>query len=352
VPPAPRLRRRVGLVLALAYIAALLLVIGCLRFVGEAWWLTTGALYLPRLGFALPLPLVLVAIAATNPRQLTWFAPLSLWLLVHPLMGLNLGTAFAPGVAQAAHAPLRVLSYNVQSAREPDVIADTVARAEADLVLFQEWDDRAAEALFTVLPGYHRFVSGQFAVFSRFPISEIYVPPRVAAGPQRDRAARFVRYTIAAPFGATAVLNVHPVSPRAGLEEVRRSELARDLLEGNVAPPEGIESLRTNAALRWRQAEAIAEEALHAAEATGGRVIIAGDTNLPGLSRIFAQTLASFHDGFTQAGRGFGYTFPTHRPWMRIDRILASAPLGFTRFAVLPDAGSDHLAVTADLIAY
>jgi endonuclease/exonuclease/phosphatase family metal-dependent hydrolase len=34
---------------------------------------------------------------------------------------------------------------------------------------------------------------------------------------------------------------------------------------------------------------------------------------------------------------------------MRIDRILASAPLTFQRFEVLSGAGSDHLPIAAEL---
>jgi vancomycin resistance protein VanJ len=336
--------------LAVAYTAALLLVVASFRFVGEAWWVTTAGLYLPRAGFALPLPLLALGLLIFGPRRLLWLLPLPVLLVLFPLMGLRLGVTGTPR-AHAAGSSLRVLSYNIQSAVEAEAVARAVSRAQADLVLLQEWDDRGTEPLFAVLPGFRRYVAGQFALYSRYPVSDIYVPPRVTIPPMRDRAARFIRYTIETPFGPTAVLNIHPVSPRNGLEEFRRNAIIDQLREGSVAPQEGIEALRTNAILRWRQAEAIVQEAIRVGRTTGGRVIIAGDSNLPGLSRIFAQTLASFRDGFDEAGQGFGYTFPAERPWMRIDRILASPPLQFTRFEVLPDLASDHLAVTAQLTA-
>jgi endonuclease/exonuclease/phosphatase (EEP) superfamily protein YafD len=77
-------------------------------------------------------------------------------------------------------------------------------------------------------------------------------------------------------------------------------------------------------------------------------VVIAGDLNLTGLSPVLAH-LSRFRDGFTDAGWGFGYTFPTnHRPWMRLDRILATDDLDFTYFEVGTSNASDHRCVVAE----
>jgi endonuclease/exonuclease/phosphatase family metal-dependent hydrolase len=81
-------------------------------------------------------------------------------------------------------------------------------------------------------------------------------------------------------------------------------------------------------------------------------VVIAGDTNLPGLSLVFARYLSGYQDGFEKAGWGFGYTYPTNKnrpPWMRIDRILATASLRFERFEVGASSASDHRCVVADI---
>ncbi len=54
-------------------------------------------------------------------------------------------------------------------------------------------------------------------------------------------------------------------------------------------------------------------------------VVIGGDTNLPALSYTLHHSLSAYHDAFTEAGWGFGYTHPVggrHAPWMRIDRIM------------------------------
>ena len=102
-----------------------------------------------------------------------------------------------------------------------------------------------------------------------------------------------------------------------------------------------------NTETRRAQAEAI----VALAGASTNRVILAGDTNLPAGSSIFADTLAHYRDGFDTVGRGLGYTFPadTRFAWMRIDRILAGPGLRFLDFGVGTRHGSDHYCVWADL---
>jgi endonuclease/exonuclease/phosphatase family metal-dependent hydrolase len=78
-------------------------------------------------------------------------------------------------------------------------------------------------------------------------------------------------------------------------------------------------------------------------------VIIAGDSNLPTLSKLARLNFANFSDGFSEAGTGFGYTYPARPSWMRIDRILASSALRFTTFEVGCAGVSDHLCVVAGL---
>ena len=353
--PTPRLARvraRLGasaVPLTLGYTLALVIAVAGLRFVGEAWWATTVALYLPRVLFALPLPLVALALALSiGPRRRLWWLAPPLALLLFPLMDLQLGPGVLVKSAQAARPGLRVLSYNIQSADHARLVARTVRAAAADLVLLQEWDYRAIPYLADV-PGYHFHSDGQFAVLSRFPISAIEVPPPVPIGDDETRPAEFIRYRVESPLGSLTVFNVHPISPRDSLVKLGGPQVLAQLRHGKLAanPDAAIAALKRNARMRWRQAEAIAQ----AANAVSGPVIIAGDTNPPSLSRIYAQTLAGFRDGFVAAGRGFGYTYPTEHPWMRIDRILASAPLTFQRFDVLSGPGSDHLPIAAELTA-
>jgi endonuclease/exonuclease/phosphatase (EEP) superfamily protein YafD len=105
------------------------------------------------------------------------------------------------------------------------------------------------------------------------------------------------------------------------------------------------DNIEQNIALRAAQVRALAQDAAR----SPFPVIIAGDTNLPGLSHTFREHLGRFQDGFVEAGFGLGYTFPGHRlwPWIRIDRVLASRQLRFIDFEVGQGGGSDHKSVTA-----
>jgi vancomycin resistance protein VanJ len=329
--------------IALAYPLALFLVVLALRYVGERWWLTGGLAYLPRLGFALPLPFIVAALVLVGERRLLASQAVALGLIVFPLMGLVL-----PGpTGGSGGAKLRVMSFNINSALGgADKIAAEVDRYSPDIVVMQEIG-RSGEDLTQRLSARYPAVkvSTQFLVASRYPILSLVEPPRIPLY-GNTRSPRFIALTVDTPFGTLALYDVHPISPREGLSAIRGRGLRRELLSGRLLAGANAPLLRANNMLRSLQVEAIA--ALAAREPHP--VIIAGDTNLPGLSAIFRRNLAKYHDGFVDAGSGFGYTFPANKtPWMRIDRILASDTLRFVHFEVGDSKVSDHRSVIADL---
>lgn len=350
-PPAPA-KRRLGffgwlLVLAaVGYPTALLLIILALRLIGEGWWVTTAALYLPRLGFGLPLPvLVLAILIARRPRLLVTQA-VAAALLIFPLMGLRLhldgaSEAAAPGVLR-----LRVLSYNVDSgSMGVDGILSVLRGADADLLLLQEANQSVGEAVRLGLPGYVVRTDGQFLVASRFPLDEIVAPPRLRHGGVL-RSPRFMRYRLTTPAGAIRVYNIHPISPRDALDELHGAGFRHEIASGRIFMGNAAGELIANAGLRMLQLQAITDDA----RTSPDPVLMAGDTNLPHLSWALAHWLGDYRDGFTDKGTGFGYTFPAPRhPWMRIDRVLAGPAFRFIDFHVSPDRGSDHHAVIATL---
>ena len=104
--------------------------------------------------------------------------------------------------------------------------------------------------------------------------------------------------------------------------------------------------MEANTQERLDQVRALAADAAKSSDP----VLIAGDTNLPGLSWAFSHWLGEFSDGFAEVGRGFGYSYPAQRMvWMRIDRILAGPRFRFLDAATISPRVSDHLAVAADL---
>jgi endonuclease/exonuclease/phosphatase family metal-dependent hydrolase len=188
-------------------------------------------------------------------------------------------------------------------------------------------------------------VNGQFVLASRFAMESGVDPSKLPYYGQA-RSPRYLQRVLETPAGPVAFYNVHPVSPREDFAALRGRGLRREFLSGRLFSGKSSGLIEGNAGLRELQVSAIAESAR--AESTA--VVIAGDTNLPGLSKIFGRHLASFQDGFERASWGLGYTYPNdRRPWMRIDRILASDQLRFVGFEVCASQASDHLCVVADL---
>jgi endonuclease/exonuclease/phosphatase family metal-dependent hydrolase len=326
-----------------AYPLVLLVVIVALRFVGERWWVTLTVLYLPRLGFALPIPFLLVAGYFWGSRRLVILQGVSVCLLLYPLMGLNTGLGRL-GRAPAG-AVLRVMSYNI--AYGSGGVAAAAAQARelgADIVLLQDAQVAAEPRRRNAFAGWHVSSDGEFFLASRFEIRAAHVPPDLVY-PEGPGGAHYVQHTLATPLGLVDVFNVHPTSPRAGLEEVRGKGLREEFFSGRLLAGAARRPAEWNAFRRRRQVAGIAERA----QASRHAVIIAGDTNLPDLSWILGAHLGGFRDAFRRAGVGFGYTFPAKRPWLRIDRILTNDRLMATEFRLGGITWSDHRAVFAVL---
>lgn len=314
--------------------ALLLAFVLALRLVGERSWLIVPWLYLPRTPLVMPLAL-LTAIALFRRSWSGLCAQaIAAWLLAFPLLGLELRAC----VRAPAKTGIAIFSQNVFFGRlGADKIAATVPQ-DIDVVVLQAVGQsgilRAPRfAGWSVHSSYH------FAVASRFPILEIGTD---APDPQRPRAA-YERYRLATPIGRIDLYNVHTSSPRtAFFHERNRWNLWSAIASGDLAG-----NIEWNTNLRSREVLALTADVARSRVP----VIIAGDLNLPGLSRIFSERFGGFRDGQVEAGCGFGYTYPSHRlfPWMRIDRVLASPQLGFVDFRVGRAGGSDHRPVTARL---
>jgi vancomycin resistance protein VanJ len=340
--------RRGVVLLAVLYPIALAAVIIAMRFVGERWWATGAALYLPRIGFALPLVLLVPVLAVLRLRGLLALQLLSLVLVVFPLMGFVL-----PGVGDSSRSGsgFRLLTYNINSALGgEDKIVEEIERYSPDVVLFQEIggsEGALTKRLSATYPTIR--ASGQFLIASRFPVVSSSVPARLPFYGVL-RSPRFVQQVLDTPLGKIAVYNVHPISPREGLIVLRGQGLRREALSGRLLFGLNAWALRANNGLRNLQIQAIGELADHEPYP----VVIAGDTNLPTLSGILFRHLSAYRDAFAEAGWGLGYTFPTNRrkgAWMRLDRILFRGPLRAVHVEVGKSRASDHRCVVADLRA-
>lgn len=330
-------------VLAIGYPAALLAIILVLRFAGERWWVSSALLYLPRLGFALPLPFMALLLLLSGRRWLLLTQLAVVVLLLFPLMGLRLPGA--PSRRDGAF-HLRVASYNVATGPHgAEPILEDLRGTGADVILLQETDRSLYEALTAGFAGYQVHTSGQFLIASRFPVNETIEPPTIIHR-GKARSARFVAYRITTPAGPLQIFNVHPISPREALAELRGEGLKTEIESGRLLRGTASDKVMDNTELRLQQLEMIAGDARRST----APVIIAGDTNLPTLSWGLAHWLGDYRDGFAEAGSGFGWTFPAPRhPWMRIDRVLADPRFRVVGFHVIESPASDHFPVVADL---
>jgi len=327
--------------LAIGYPVALLMFIVSLRLVGERWWGTTIALYLPRFPFALPLLPLIVAIVWIGPRRLLWTQWVAFALLLF-LTGFRVAwpTAPTPGAL-----PLRIVSCNINGGALglKRILKPLLAR-NPDIIVLQEVGADSYAGLRKLVPGYTVEELGQFWLASRFPVASVNGPRTEINGLP---SMPFVQYRIMTPAGPITLFNVHPISPRDGLQSVRGDGFRHQILRGDLFNTRAREVVAQNTSFRLAQLRAYAESA----HQVTGPVIIAGDTNLPELSWAFAQWLGDFSDGFAKAGSGFGYSYPSPRnPWMRIDRVMADERhVRFRSFEVINQYISDHDAVTSDL---
>ena len=340
---ARRLLRRVVYLVSIAYPVALVLLILALYFVGESWWVTTALLYSPRIAFAAPLPFLVVALLWCSMRRLLWLQLLAAFLVVVPLMGFVL-PSFGGGGPRAAS--LRLLSLNANSGYSgASAIAAQIATLAPDVVLIQEGQFGGGD-LGELLHKRYPYLqaSTQFTIASRFPILEATDPQRLPYY-GRERSPRFMRYLLDTPLGRLAVYSVHPISPRGALHVHRFRDVLHELRTGAFLDGDAEADVGGNAGLRSLQIATAAE----LASKEQVPVIIAGDTNLPGLSVILRKNLSRYSDAFRSASWGFGLTFPEKYPFLRLDRIFGDARLRFTSFQIGCRGISDHLCVAADI---
>ena len=302
----------------MAYPLALLAVIGGFRLIGERWWLTTIALYLPRVGFALPLPFLIVALALARAWRVLALQVVSAFLVLFPLMGLHLG---GPSAAQAGTARFRIFTGNIGLA--PDGLEPLLTRlraAQADVIALEEVAPEDIAPLRARLPGYDLRAVEQFVVASRFPIESVTPPPVLQTGGDSWDSAHYLKCRLITPGGPIALYIVHPISPHE-VFNLMRGDLLRAILDGHIFGARNAAVTRANTDQRLGQIATVAADAYRSPDP----VLIAGDTNFPGDSWAFARWLGRYQDGFAEVGRGFGYTYPAHhlRRWMRLDRILA-----------------------------
>jgi endonuclease/exonuclease/phosphatase (EEP) superfamily protein YafD len=332
-----RRRRRLLWAGALAWLGALLVLLGLFRSVGEESWPVVLLLYLPRHPWLGPGLLLLPFAWRRGRRALLWPLAVGGLLWLFPVMGFVLPRLSPP----PAGPTLRVLTYNTTHGVDGvEGLRALVQEARPDLVLFQWTSHLADEALSG--PGFEGWTVqrvAQFTVASRFPVRSLE-----AFGVPSGSGPPCAHAVVETPLGTLDVYSIRPQSARDELGATHHRGLRQRLRE--LIQNESTGRMSELASFREAQVRSIVEEVAKARYP----VLIAGDSNLPDGSLLLRRYLGGFRDAFAEAGWGFGYTHPARLPWMRLDRVLLGPGLGAVSVEVFSRRVSAHRAVVAEVV--
>ncbi|SPF01066.1 endonuclease/exonuclease/phosphatase family protein [Streptomyces sp. MA5143a] len=263
--------------------------------------------FLPWLGIAIPLLLVLAIVRKSVVALIAVLVPTIVWL---NLFG-GLVTSKTGGGGD-----LMVVTHNVNADNaDPSGTAGDVAASGADVVALEELTENAVpvyeKALAATYP-YHEVV-GTVGLWSKYPMSATE-PVDIKLGWERA-----MRSTVTTPEGPVAVYVAHLPSVRVKLEAgftARQRDKSANAL-----------------------GEAIADEPIQ-------NVVLLGDLNGTMNDRALNAVTAQMRSTQGAAGDGFGFSWPASFPMARIDQIMVRGLEPMASWT-LPATGSDHLPVAA-----
>ncbi|MFI6054890.1 endonuclease/exonuclease/phosphatase family protein [Streptomyces violascens] len=265
---------------------------------------------LPWTGLAVPLLLALAVARRSAPAAVAVLAPAVVWC------SLFAGTLVDKG---SGGGDLTVVSHNVNEENaDPGRTARALATSGADVLALEELPRRAtARSTYEqeLASGYpYSAVRGSVGVWSKYPL-------RAAEPLEIMPWTRALRATLDTPKGPVALYVAHLASvrvlPTVGFATATRNESAAKL------------------------AAAVRAEPL-------ARVLVVGDFNGSADDSALRTLTGQLRSAQTEAGDGFGFTWPAGFPVVRLDQIMVKGLTPVTSWT-LPDTGSDHLPVAASL---
>jgi hypothetical protein len=103
-------------------------------------------------------------------------------------------------------------------------------------------------------------------------------------------------------------------------------------------------NMQEAAAVRAAQADHL----VRIVRGAGRPLVVGGDFNSPPDSYACRRMLEGLQSAFASAGSGFGWSFSSSHPLLRIDHLFASHDLEVLGCRVLPANASDHRPLVAD----
>jgi vancomycin resistance protein VanJ len=306
----------------------LMLIAAGKQFIGERWWLTTWLVYLPQALFLAP-SMVLLSLCLLLRR----------WRQAggHVLSAIvGVGLLFS-GVYRwpdsGGRGAFRVMTWNVMGLDgDPDGVLAAIRRERPDVLMIQEANrahgPEPVTWLLARLPGWHSVRGGDVAILAPYSLT---APRQFTLGP-RDTSRVALLTSLRADGRELSVLTVH-----------FNTGLPRQPFERAWNHPR--RNMAEAAAVRKEQADHLVDIVAH----TGHPLILGGDFNSPPDAYACQVLSPPLRSAFTTAGAGFGWTFPSSHPVLRIDHLFVSGEFEVQRSRVLPELASDHRPLVADL---
>jgi vancomycin resistance protein VanJ len=266
--------------------------------------------FLPWLGLAVPLLLVLALVRRSALALVALLLPVAVW-------GNLFGGLVLADEDRGTHDIIAV-QHNVSDENgDPEGTASALIEAAPDVIALEELTPSALSVYESALAADypHHAVEGTVGLWSKYPLSDVR-PVDIKPQGIPEGWNRGLRTTARTPQGDIAVYVAHLPSVRIrwnGLSSGWRDESAGLL------------------------GEALAAEKL-------AKVILLGDLN----STVDDRGLDPVTEQLDSAGRNFAFSWPATFPVSRIDHVMTRSMV-VTDIRTLPATGSDHLPVAAGI---
>ena len=246
--------------------------------------------------------------------------------------------------------PLKVVSYNVglfahgPAGSDRLVLADSVSRwlraQDADLICLQEFylpnEVSMDKWIKSHFPGYkaeYYVFTGSRGAFGNLTLSRRRVVDKGKIN--FERSTNLALWTDIGLDSATVrIYNCHFESYNISLS---------NLVKKTGAVEETERKMRRSITERPKQVA----EVMRGVDSAPVQSLVLGDFNDNPLSYTYFRLLRGRHDSFTKAGRGFGATYRTLWPLLRIDYILYPPGLQAVTYTVPHVTYSDHYPIIA-----
>ena len=221
--------------------------------------------------------------------------------------------------------PLRLMVYNLhQDADTARVIRD----ANPDVLCLQESRDQGGllAQLTAALPRFQVVHEREFTVLSRFPVRSSTVHRlEVSHRPLLEVTldVRGVPFTLVnAHFNTLDIQGI--AAPRVPWQE----------------------RVRLNSLARWDTANTMRR----IASGTKHALVLCGDFNTPPRGPLYGGLRDTLEEAFAATGLGFGFSYRSDLPVIRIDHVFANRFVRPVRARVLPVTASDHRPLVVDAL--